>query len=84
MATSATGQVVPNGSAPGTYVTGQQEQVGLNSRGQAENGYRVSFTTGGGVDGSVFVPISQYTPDNVKAAIVAHASQLDQVQRMRL
>jgi len=40
------------------------------------------FRTEAGVDSDVFVPDSQYSPTNVRAAILAKAHQLDTVQGM--
>lgn len=42
-------------------------------------GYTVNFITGYGTNGSVFVASSDYTADNVKAAIAAQVTQLDAV-----
>lgn len=76
----ASGQVKPDAPDTGWTVTAQQEQVGIGADGRATNGYRIQFTTGKGVNGSVFIPMDRYNPTNVKAAIAAHAHQLDEVQ----
>lgn len=83
MATGPSGQIVPNMAAPGTQITGQIETVEIGADGQASKGYKVMFVTAKGVSGSVFVPRAQYTPDNVRAAVIAHATQLDTVQGMQ-
>lgn len=60
-------------------VQAQQERTQVNGAGQVIDGYQVTFRTGGGHTGSVFVPMAQYTPDNVKAAIQAQADLLDTI-----
>lgn len=73
---------MPNAPEGGWMVTGQVQTTELGADNRAVTGYRVSFTTGKGAQGSVFVPVNRYTPDNVRAEIAAHAHQLDQVQVM--
>lgn len=58
----------------------EQTQIGTNS--QLVKGMLVTFTTGLGNTGSVFVPDAQYTPSTVKAAIAAQAATLDAVSRL--
>jgi hypothetical protein len=66
---------------PGSWtVTGQAPGVGPDSQGRTVQGITVQFVTGLGVPGSVFIPRAQYAPDAVKAAIAAHAADLDAVQ----
>ena len=57
----------------------QQETQELDARGNVIRGFRVLFTTGKGQKGSVFVPLAQYNPVNVRAAVASHANQLDAV-----
>lgn len=76
----ASGQVKPNAADTGWTVMSQQEQVGTGPDGRATNGYRIQFKTGKEVVGSVFIPMNMYNPTNAKAAISAHAQQLDEVQ----
>lgn len=45
-------------------------------------GYTVGFVTGYGVNGSVFLPASNYSADAVKAAIAAQVAQLDAVSAL--
>lgn len=45
-------------------------------------GWVVGFITGAGNNGSVFIPLSQYTIDNVKAQITATAAELDAVSNL--
>lgn len=74
----------PNPSMPtsGWTVTGQVETTTIGTDNRLVNGITVSFLTGDGVSGSVFVPNDQYTPDRVRAAIAARAGLLDAVQSM--
>jgi hypothetical protein len=44
---------------------------------------RISFRTGKGVPGSVFISDAQYTPDNVRATIAAQAAVIDQVHALQ-
>lgn len=71
-----------NATGPTWQVTGQIEQTQIGANSQLVKGMLVSFTTGAGNSGSVFVPDSQYTPDKVKAAIVAQAAVLDAVSAL--
>lgn len=65
---------------PVATINRQTYTIGRAGSGTPEEGYKVEFTTAGGVTGQVFVPMSQYTPANVNAAVKAHALVLDQVQ----
>ena len=67
----------PNGS--GWKVTGQQEGVQVDATGHVVTGVTVSFLTGHGVTGTVFLPDAQYTPDNVRNAVQAKSAILDAV-----
>lgn len=60
-------------------VTSQTERTDIASDGTPVRGMAVYYTTGAGHAGSVFVPASQYTPDNVRAMIAAAAARLDAV-----
>lgn len=46
------------------------------------SGYTVTFVTGTGATGNVFIGQSDYTPDNVKAAIAAQAATLDAIANL--
>lgn len=72
----------PNAPQSNWRVTGQTEVMQPGPGGTVVDGYKVSFTTQGGVEASVFIPRSLYTPDNVRASIAAAAHQLDLVQGM--
>jgi hypothetical protein len=72
----------PNAPITGWKVEAQHETVDTDASGRPVPGVKVSFVTGLGVHGSVFVPKSQYSPDNVKAAIAAAAGQIDAVHKL--
>lgn len=67
----------------GWRVTTQRQTQQLAAGGQFVPGVEVGFQTGLGVDGSVFVPNSQFTPEYVAAAVAAKASMLDQVASLQ-
>lgn len=69
----------PSGGSNGGRITDQVQTTEVDAQGRVVRGYRVSFQTGKGALGSVFVPESQYLPANVIAAVTAAANQLDQV-----
>lgn len=60
----------------------QQETTGPGQDGRLQPGYKITFTTAGGVRGSVFVEQARYSAANVRAAIAQHARELDEVQAM--
>lgn len=60
-------------------VTGQAERTDIANDGTPVRGVVVYFLTGAGHQGSVFVPATQYTPDNVRAMIAKAAAQMDAV-----
>lgn len=45
-------------------------------------GWNIDFTTAAGHQGRVFVPVTQYNPDNVRALVNAQAATLDAVGAM--
>lgn len=63
----------------GWKVTSQIEQSQPAPDGRITQGVRVSFLTGTGTAGSVFVPLALYTPANVRAMIAERAGALDAV-----
>lgn len=46
---------------------------------QVSAGYSISFTTGRGHSGVIFVPASQYNIDNVRAKVTDAATNLDNI-----
>ena len=65
---------------PAWVVTTQSETMGIGPSGQATRGVNVGFRLADGTNGSVFVPDAQYTPDQVKAAIMARAEAFGAVK----
>lgn len=63
-------------------VESQMETTDLGPAGQFVPGIRVTFKTRHGVVSSVFVPRERFTPETVRAAIQAHAEDLDAVQAL--
>lgn len=68
--------------APSWTVTYQQESQQVDTGNRVVKGVTVGFQTGTGQQGSVFVPDTQYTPDQVRTAIAARAAQLDTIAGM--
>lgn len=67
----------------GWSVTGQSQQVrAIPNVARPVDGYVISFVTGYGVNGSVFVPGNQYEAPIVQAAIAARVAQLDAVSAL--
>lgn len=60
-------------------VTGQTEYTQVNPTGSPVQGMKVLFQTGQGHPGSIFVPLAQYTPHNVRALINTAAANIDAV-----
>ena len=60
-------------------VTSQQERAEVNPAGQLTDGYRVSFVTGEGHAGTVFVPALKYNVDSVRAMVQDAADRLDAI-----
>lgn len=68
-----------NGSGSGWRVTGQAQVTDVGDDARFVEGMRVAFTTGAGHSGSVFLPLTAFTPDNVRAAIDARAQTMDAI-----
>lgn len=60
-------------------VVSQQPRTDVGANGQLEQGYTVTYLTGNGHTGTVFVPMARYNPDTVKAMIQEQANLLDAV-----
>lgn len=67
-------------TSPAWVVTTQSETMGIGPNGLAGPGVRVGFQLADGTAASVFVPDSQYTPDNVKALIAARAATVTAIK----
>lgn len=65
---------------PGAWtVTSQKEDFQTDENGRPTNGVLVYFRTGGGHNGSVFVPVANYNPETVRRMIRAKAANMDAV-----
>lgn len=67
-------------STPATWsVQSQTPRTRATATGNVEDGYDISFVTGQGHTGVIFVPMAQYRVDTVQAMIQAQANLIDQV-----
>ena len=69
----------PSGGVNQGSIISQTFTTEVGANGQVTRGYRVTFRTGKGVIGSVFVAESDYMPQNVVATVRAAANALDEV-----
>jgi hypothetical protein len=60
-------------------VESQTPRTRADSTGNVADGFDIAFQTGDGHTGTVFVPQSRYTADNVRAIIQAQANLMDEV-----
>jgi hypothetical protein len=69
------------GSATSYTVTGQVERDQIQSAGPPVRGVQITYQTGKGNTGSVWVPYAQYNqgPDAVAPLILAAAARMDQI-----
>lgn len=68
---------------PSTWnVTAQQETSQVGPDGQVRRGVRVSFTTGLGQQGSVFVPDAEYRVDMVRGYVADQAAKIDAIAQL--
>lgn len=67
---------------PSWTVTNQAEKTIINSAGNAVDVMAITFQLADGTTATVNVPLSAYTPDNVRAAIAAKAATLDAVNNL--
>lgn len=63
-------------------ITGQREDFRADENGDYGNGIVVSFITGHGNRGSVFVPQKDYTAENVRRLVASKAGQMDAVSQL--
>lgn len=61
---------------PGWTITTQQETTAPDQSGRYVPGVRIGFRTREGISGTVFVPDTQYTPENVRALVTARVVQM--------
>lgn len=71
---------VPGRTATTWKVTAQAPAVRPGPTGRYQPGTEVSFVTGKGVTGSVWVPESLFSPTTVRRMVAAKAATLDTVQ----
>jgi hypothetical protein len=64
-------------------VTTQFETTQADQSGRYVSGVQVGFQTVSGLQGSVFIPESQYNPDYVKQTIDTKVAQMEQVQKLK-
>lgn len=69
--------------ATGWEVTSQRETMEQDASGAYVHGYMVSFRSGSGAPGSVFVPLSDYTVERVRKAVAARAAAIDAVSGLK-
>jgi hypothetical protein len=73
--------VPPNAPQSGWSITSQAPQQGDDGSGKLVDGYRVNFKVGN-TNAWVFISRAMYSPENVRAAVAAHAAQLAQVSQL--
>lgn len=66
----------------GWTVTSSIPATNIDSAGRVVKGYQVTFNTGLGHTGTVFIPESQYQPDMVRSAIMAQATIVDAINTL--
>lgn len=71
--------------APGAgwTITGQIYKVAPGPSGALTSGMEVSFLTGTGIMGTVFLPMTQYSVAAARGAVAAQALIMDQVQNLK-
>jgi len=72
---------VPDGAA--WVITQQTQTSDIGSEGTYVAGVRVTFRTAAGVVASVFLPDTEYTEANVRAAVNARAATADAIAAMQ-
>lgn len=63
-------------------VTAQQQTTKLDPSGNVVEGWNVSYRTGGGISGTVFIPAAQYGAAVVASAITASVAQNAEVAEL--
>lgn len=62
------------------HVTGQLEQQKIDTSGQVQDGMTIMYQTDAGVSGTIWLPMAQYTADNVRRAISLKADLNNTIQ----
>lgn len=65
---------------PGTTITGLVETTQQDASMRLVSGQKISFRTGGGASGSIFVPYADLSPSAVATAITAKVATLTAIQ----
>jgi hypothetical protein len=68
-----------NTQGSGWTVTSSSPNTNVDTSGRVIKGYTVSFRTGAGHDGTVFVPESQYQPSIVRTMVRTQAAIVDEI-----
>ena len=72
----------PSPTRPGWRVVGQTMQTLPGPGSGLTTGWRVTYETAQGVQGSVFVPQNEYTPDRVKELISEAVATVNQIHQL--
>lgn len=64
----------------GWSIVGQTPKTGQNSQGIYVPGIQISFVTGSGQPGNVWVPDTDYNLDTVRALVMAKVATIDAIQ----
>lgn len=74
---------MPQTGAPTWEITSQQERTQPGADGRLVSGVVVGFRTAAGNMGTVFVPDSQYNPNEVARMVAARAAVMDGVSNLK-
>jgi hypothetical protein len=75
---------MPEPSAqPQWEVIGQREEIRVGPSGQLVHGVVVQFRTASGAVGTVFVPETAYTVEEVRRIVAAKAAEVEAVARLK-
>lgn len=67
------------GNGQNWTVNSQTPRLGLDSKGRYVQGYQIDFTTAGGFEGQVFVPLQGFSAAAAIEAIRQHVQQLEAI-----
>ena len=68
---------------PSWWVVSNRQTQGQSRTGQFVNGVEVTFSTAAGNTGTVFLADTDYSADNVAAAVAAKAALMDGVLQLK-
>ena len=72
-------QALPSGNPMGGRIINVQDVRAQDATGAWVPGRNVTYQLSSGHTGTVFVPLTQFTPENVRAAVMADAQTLSDV-----